>query len=288
MADLNHHNGRTYLPDTQIEIVSPHRPCAPPRYVLFDFDGTISLIREGWQGIMAGLMLECLLETPQADDEAVLRQLINDLILHSTGRPTIDQMVWLAEEVDRRGGQAKTPDQYKGIYLDQLHRCVTERLAALERGQVGPADLTVPGVLSLLTQLAEQGVTCYLASGTERPDVINEVGVLGLAHYFGERIYGPQEGGPAFSKEMVIQQIMREHGLHGCELLSFGDGRVEILHTAEVEGVAIGVASNETERQGVNEVKRAQLIQAGAAIIVPDFRESEPLLEYLFASDEAE
>ena len=142
-------------------------------------------------------------------------------------------------------------------------------------------------MLDLLAQLAEYGVTCYLASGTERADVVNEVGVLGLSSYFEERIYGPYHNEPAFSKEMVIQQIIQEHQLHGCELLSFGDGRVEIAHTAEVDGIAIGVASNEVERQGVDEVKRAQLIQAGAAVIVPDFRESSALIDYLFASDEA-
>ncbi|MFN8459958.1 MAG: HAD hydrolase-like protein [Anaerolineae bacterium] len=284
---MNQSNGRTYLPDTQIEIISSRRPCAPPRYVLFDFDGTISLIREGWQGIMAGLMLEWLLATPQADDEATLRQLISDLILHSTGRPTIDQMVWLAEEVARRGGQPQTPDEYKNIYLDQLRCCVNERIAALKCGQVAPADLTIPGVLDLLAQLAEHGITCYLASGTERADVVNEVGVLGLTSYFEDRIYGPHHSEPAFSKEMVIQQIIQEHQLHGCELLSFGDGRVEIAHTAEVDGIAIGVASNEVERQGVDELKRAQLIQAGAVIIIPDFRESEFLIEYLFNGNEA-
>lgn len=284
---MYHRNGRTYLPDTQIEIVLPDRPCAAPRYALFDFDGTISLIREGWQGIMAGLMLEWLSETPQADEEAALRQLISDLILHSTGRPTIDQMVWLAEEVARRGGQPQTPDQYKDIYLDHLHRCVNERILALKQGAMSVADLTIPGVVELLAQLARQGITCYLASGTERPDVINEVAVLGLAPYFEERIYGPHPDEPAFSKAMVIQQIIREHNLHGCELLSFGDGRVEIAHTAEVNGIAVGVASNETERQGVDEIKRAQLIQAGAAIIVPDFRESDALIDYLFVGDEA-
>ncbi len=280
---MNYHNGRTYLPQTHIEIVSPQRPCAPPGYVLFDFDGTISLIREGWQGIMAGLMLEWLSETPRAGDE----QLITDLILQSTGRPTIDQMAWLAGEVARRGGRSKTPGQYKEIYLDHLHRCVSERIAALQQGHLHPVDLTVSGVLDFLAGLAEQGVTCYLASGTERPDVVREVEVLGLTPYFGERIYGPQQGGPAFSKEMVIQHMVREHHLRGCELLSFGDGRVEIAHTVEAAGIAVGVASNEAERQGVNETKRAQLIQAGAAVIVPDFRESDALLDYLFTNDEA-
>lgn len=278
---MSHRNGRTYLPNTQIEIVAPPRPCAPPQHVLFDFDGTISLIREGWQQIMNSLMLEFLLETPGAEDKARLSQLIRTLILHSTGRPTIDQMVWLTEAVARRGGRPKTPEVYKQIYLDRLHQRVQERITALQRGQVGPADLTVPGVLEVLAQLYAEGVSCYLASGTEREDVLREATMLGIAPYFAGHIYGPQEGCPTFSKRLVIQQILRDHHLSGCELLSFGDGKVEIEYTAEVGGLGIGVASNEAERRGVNETKREQLIQAGARIIMPDFQECGPLFDYL-------
>lgn len=284
---LNSANGRMYLPNTQIEIISSQRPCAPPRYALFDFDGTISVIREGWQQIMAELMLEALLVTPAAEDEASLQSLIHRLILQSTGRPTIDQVAWLAGEVARRGGQPKLPDEYKLIYVTWLKQRVNERISTLSQGRLSPADLTVPGVLDLLAALAEAGVTCYLASGTDLPDLIREVQVLGLAPYFADRIYGPQDGGPIFSKDMVIEQILREHDLAGCELVSFGDGRVEIAHTAEVGGIGVGVASNEAERQGFNETKREQLIQARAAMIVPDFRESQALLHYLFGMTKA-
>ena len=67
----------------------------------------------------------------------------------------------------------------------------------------------------------------------------------------------------------------------GHELLTFGDGYVEIENTAAVGGLAVGVASNEAERQGIDAWKRQRLIEAGAAIIIPDFREYEVLLDYL-------
>jgi hypothetical protein len=55
-----------------------------------------------------------------------------------------------------------------------------------------------------------------------------------------------------------------------------------------VAGVAVGVASDEVRRAGVNPVKRARLIEAGADVIIPDYREQEVLLGWLFpqASDE--
>ena len=252
-----------------------------PRHVLFDFDGTVSLIREGWPQIMIELMLEFLLATPAAEDEATLRQSIVDMIAHSTGQPTIDQMVYLANEVARRGGLAQTAEAYKKIYLARLLARVNERLADLRSGRLGPADFTIPGVIEFLAALHAQGVTCYLASGTELEAVINETAALSLAHYFEDRIYGPQNGRPPFSKKDVITQIMHDYRLAGCEFLSIGDGKVEIMYTAQAGGIGIGVASNEVERHGVNEWKREQLIEAGATLIIPDFREGEALLGYL-------
>ncbi len=279
---MNHSlNGRTYLPQTHIEIIKPHRPCAPLRHVLFDFDGTISLIRQGWQDLMVAIMVKFWLDTPQAEDETTLTQTARDFVLNTMGRPTLDQMTLLSAEVTRRGGSAKSPEAYKLIYLERLLARVNARLDALRRGQISLTELTVPGALDLLAALTEQGVTCYLASGTERHAVITEAETLGLSRYFDDRIYGPDDAGPVFSKKQVIQQILRQHHLPGCALVSFGDGKAETEFIAEVGGVSVGVASNEIERQGVDETKRQQLIQAGADMIVPDFRESEPLLRYL-------
>lgn len=282
---MNHPNGRHYLSNTLIEIVNPCRPCAPLRHVLFDFDGTVSLIREGWQQLMIELMVEFLLVTPAAEDEATLRQRMTDLVAHSTGRPTIDQMTYLTDEIVRRGGSAQDAQVYKALFLERLLAGVNQRLADLRSGQLEPAELTVPGVIEFLAALQVRGITCYLASGTEREAVVNEITVLGLAHCFEDRIYGPHDGGPSFSKKAVIGQILRDYNLRGCELVSIGDGKVEIEYTAEAGGIGVGVASNEVERQGINELKREQLIQAGANIIVPDFREGEALLSYLIEEE---
>jgi len=86
---------------------------------------------------------------------------------------------------------------------------------------------------------------------------------------------------------MVIERILRENRLAGPELVAFGDGFVEIEDTKAVGGIAVGVASNEATRQGIDDWKRGRLIQAGADLIIPDFREHERLTRYLFGKEVA-
>jgi phosphoglycolate phosphatase len=56
---------------------------------------------------------------------------------------------------------------------------------------------------------------------------------------------------------------------------------VEIEEVRRAGGVAIGVASDEETRQGINAWKRQRLIRAGADIIIGDYRCQEPLFEIL-------
>ena len=53
-------------PLTMIEIIHNHIERGHIRHALFDFDGTVSLIREGWQQVMTSMMVELLLQTPRA------------------------------------------------------------------------------------------------------------------------------------------------------------------------------------------------------------------------------
>ena len=271
----------TYLPNTQVEIINPDFPRAQFRHVLFDFDGTISLIREGWQQVMIPMMAEILLATPEAEDEATINQIVTDFVTRLTGKQTIYQMIQLAEEIERRGGQPKDPLLYKYDYLDRLWARIEDRVAALKQGRLDPTEMVVPGAMEILAELREREVTCYLASGTDEPYVIDEAQALGVVGYFNGGIYGALDDYQNFSKKMVIDRILNEHQLAGCELLTFGDGYVEIENTAAVGGLAVGVASNESERQGVDAWKRQRLIEAGADIIIPDFREYDLLLDYL-------
>ncbi len=276
-------NNKTLTPlaDSQIEIINLEFPRSQFKHALFDFDGTISLIREGWQQIMIPMMVEFLVATPKAEDEATLTQIVTDFVTRLTGQQTIYQMIQLAQEIEQRGGQPKEPLEYKYIFLDRLWKRIKERVAGLKNGQIDPLEMIVPGAIEILAALCQQGVSCYLASGTDEAYVIDEAQVLGVAKYFQGRIYGAQDDYKSFSKKMLIDQILRQYQLSGPGLVTFGDGYVEIENTAAVGGLAIGVASNEAERQGIDTWKRQRLIEAGADIIIPDFREYETLLPYL-------
>ncbi|MFM2095759.1 MAG: hypothetical protein RIS70_2883, partial [Planctomycetota bacterium] len=60
-----------------------------------------------------------------------------------------------------------------------------------------------------------------------------------------------------------------------------GDGYVEIEEVKRVGGFALGVASNEDTREGINDWKRRRLIEAGADVIVGDYRELPAILKLL-------
>ena len=56
-----------------IQIIRP-ASLAQPRAVLFDFDGTLSLIRTGWMEVMIPMMVEILAELRTGEAEADLTQ----------------------------------------------------------------------------------------------------------------------------------------------------------------------------------------------------------------------
>ncbi len=273
-----------FLPQTPIEIIHPPAQRGLIRYALFDFDGTLSLIREGWQAIMIPMMVEVLLDTPRHEPEPEVTALVEELVGRTTGIQTIFQMDRLCEQVRQHGGKPETAQHYKQIYLDRLGIHIHDRLRGLHSGAIRPEALMVPGAQSLLEALRTRGVTCYLASGTDDVFVRAEAAALGVAGYFAG-IYGARDDAQNQSKKMVIDRLIAENGLHGPELVTFGDGFVEIEDTKSVGGIAVGVASDEATRQGIDEWKRQRLIRAGADLIVPDYRGVDRLLAYLFAEE---
>lgn len=266
------------------EIVHPH-PRGGFRFALFDFDGTLSLIREGWQDVMIPLMIEQLRNTPQAEQADVLRDFVGQLVEETTGLQTIFQMIRLRDEVARRGGVADDPSAYKAEYNRRLLAHIQQRVAGLRAGTITRTALMVPGAEEMLADLRQHDVTLFLASGTDQCYVDDECRALGLAEYFNGGIYGAQEDYQNFSKKLLIERIYRDHGLQGPELLAFGDGFVEIMDTKAANGVAVGVASDEVGCQKVNTWKRTRLIEAGADLIIPHFRQHADLITYLFTEE---
>lgn len=265
-----------------IEIINPVIRTGNIHYALFDFDGTISLIREGWQSVMIPIMVEFIMETPNHEDPDTVNSIVMDFVDRLTGKQTIYQMIQLKEEIEKRGGTPLDPLEYKKIYHDRLMEHIQDRIQQLKQKRVNPEEMMVPGALEILQYLNHQGIICYLASGTDEVYVFDEVDLLGLTKYFS-KIYGALDNYENYSKKMVIDRIIEENKLSGSELVTFGDGFVEIEDTKSVNGIAVGVASNEATREGINQWKRSRLIEAGADIIIPDFREYNKLLDFLFS-----
>jgi phosphoglycolate phosphatase len=270
--------------DDEIEVLRMDLPRGHFRSVLFDFDGTLSLIREGWPQVMIPMMVEVLRQTGTGESDTELTTAVEEFVMRLNGRQTIYQMIQLAEEVRRRGGRPSDPLVYKNRYHDLLMQRIRDRLAALQARRATAANWTVPGSHALLESLRRRGLTLYLASGTDLKYVRHEAQLLELTAYFGEHVYGALDLYKNFSKKMIIERILQENNLRGEQLLGFGDGFVEIEEIKRVGGVAVAVASDEVNRRGINAWKRQRLIQAGADIVIPEYRRHERLLQYLFAA----
>lgn len=275
------------LEGRDIEIIRPVET-GKFRQALFDFDGTISLLREGWQEIMAPVCVEAICGTSAPSPEVV--QAVEHMIDETTGIQTILQMERLVEMVHAHG--LVPPDQildahgYKEIYNDRLMEPVNARIAQVQSGGKAREDFLLRGALDFVKALHARGITLYIFSGTDRHDVRNEAAILGAADYFDE-IWGALRTVEEYSKEKVLKELMAAHDLEGSEVLIVGDGPVEIRNGHDHGCVTIGVASDEVAGHGWDASKRTRLEKAGADILVPDFGEAEALLAYLFAENGA-
>lgn len=272
------------LEDTDIEIINEDIERGKIKHALFDFDGTISLIRDGWQNVMVSMMVEILMDTGTDESEKEIEELVIDFVDRLTGKQTIYQMIQLAEEVKKRGVEPLEPIEYKDIYYQRLNPIVEERIAKLESGELSGEELTVKGSIDFLENLDKRGIALYLASGTDVEYVIHEAEVLGVASYFEKGgIFGALRDYKSYSKEMVIKQILKDYNLSGSELMITGDGVVEIGNAKDADAIALGVASIENNIYNMNANKRQRLISAGADLVITDFTEQDKLIEYLFA-----
>ncbi|GMW00307.1 MAG: hypothetical protein AMXMBFR84_14450 [Candidatus Hydrogenedentota bacterium] len=271
-----------YLPGTQIQVVR-EVPRGKFKHALFDFDGTVSLLREGWQQVMKPVMIECIcgehLCTPEIEHEVM------EFIHETTGINTILQMEGLVDMVRKKGfvPEDKMLDAhgYKKIYNDRLMVRVSERIQQMAEGKLSPEETTVRGSVAFVKAMHERGLYMCIFSGTDHEDVEHEAGLVGVRSYFTE-VYGARKTYAESNKEKVLRKAIEDHHLHGSEVLIVGDGPVEIKVAKQEGCVSIGVCSNELEGCGWDEVKRQRLADAGADILIPDFGERDALIAYLF------
>jgi len=281
-----------YLGDSEIEIVDQTLTSKDvfPKYAIFDHDGTISTLREGWEGIMNPMMIKAILgKNYKEADDALYHKVearVADYIDKTTGIQTLVQMQGLIALVKEFGC---VPEEeildifgYKKIYNDELLLMVKEREKKLMRGELSLEDFTVKNAVPFLTRLYQAGVKLYLASGTDEEDVKSEAKALGYEYLFEGRIYGAVGDINKEAKKIVLDRILDSIGsAESGQIITFGDGPVEIRETHKRNGITVGLASNEQRRYGLNAHKRTRLIKAGADVIISDFSQMGQLLELL-------
>ncbi|HEX3878269.1 MAG TPA: HAD family hydrolase [Bryobacteraceae bacterium] len=252
------------------------------RVCIFDFDGTISVIRSGWMDVMTPMMVEILAGLNTGESEDQLRAIVREYIGRLTGGQTIYQMIELADQVKKRGGIPLDPTVYKEMFVERLNAITRTRVDALRNHTAPPDKYRVPGVYDLAIALRERGIKLYLISGTDQELVRQESVLLGMAPLFEGRIYGALDNYEAYSKKIMIDRIIAQENFRGEEFLGFGDGQIEIEDIRAVGGVAVGVATDEPDCLVVDEWKRQRLIAAGADFIIPNYLHRDALLEILF------
>lgn len=273
-----------------IPFASKHAPVSPalPRpgitHVIFDFDGTLSWLRHGWPELMAGLFLKHVPLSDLAARSQVHDELLSD-ILSLNGKSSIFQMEKCADRVRHYGGPELIPHEMLSRYSDALDKTIRQRKAAMSDGRAKPDEFVVHGARALLEQLRDRELVLIILSGTVEHQVKEEADMLGLAKFFGRHIYGGTSDLAQSSKQAVLERLSREENVPGQQLLSFGDGPVEIALTKQAGGVAVGVASDEDQNGSgkMDPFKVQQLSEAGADLLIADYREPERLVKSLFA-----
>jgi phosphoglycolate phosphatase-like HAD superfamily hydrolase len=278
-----------YLEGTEIELIGDLPGNLQIEHCIFDHDGTLSTLREGWEKIMEPMMVREILGPIYATAAASLfvetTEKVRRFIDRTTGIQTLVQMKGLVDLVSQAGYVGKNEildeHEYKQIFNRELMQMVQRRIDRLGCGELDSTDFQIKNARALLEELHKRGVKLYLASGTDEEEVIAEAKAMGYADLFEGRIFGAVGDIKTEAKRMVLERIMRDYTLAGHQFATFGDGPVEIRETRKRGGFCIGVASDELRRFGWNLVKRTRLIRAGASVVVPDYSQLTALLKVL-------
>ena len=288
----------TYYENSDIEIITdPKSGKFSERYpeiAIFDHDGTISTLRQGWELIMRDMMISSILG--DMIDQVELKTVekvaseVDALIEKSTGVQTIIQMQHLTELVLRFGyikdDAVLDCYGYKHIFNERLKQHIRKKIELFKQNRLALEDVTMKLSVSFLHHLYEKGVTLYLASGTDEADVVQEAELLGYASLFTGGIKGSVGNPDCDPKRQVIKQILQEVHIDtdaskAKRCIVFGDGPVEMREAARYNIPAVGLLSDEKQRFGKNMAKRNRLVLAGADLLIPDFSCKDDLIRLM-------
>ncbi|MBN1350134.1 HAD hydrolase-like protein [candidate division KSB1 bacterium] len=276
-------NGTKILIPNKARLASKIQAYGPVdiKYAVFDWDGTVSRLREGWQNLMLGIFMGVLCQSGiKPEDMNATMETCMESIDALTGKPTYSQMVDLAQRVAAHGAQSMPALNYKRAYITLLDRQVLNRLELLHQGRAQLADFLVPGSKDFLKLLYEKGIQIYVATGSDEAPVINELKELGIMQYC-VAVKGCHDKKPGDDpKFTVIKNLIQETNAKKGELFTCGDGFVEVELGAQ-NGFAIGVNTKDDNYFKMNQDKAEKLTNAGADVLVDNFVDYEVLAEFI-------
>jgi bifunctional ADP-heptose synthase (sugar kinase/adenylyltransferase)/beta-phosphoglucomutase-like phosphatase (HAD superfamily) len=278
----------SYIPDTDIEVVY-NKPFSAkkrgyPKVAVFDLDGTVSTLREGWDRIMLQCMIKFITGShydslPKEKLELISNK-VKTLIEKTAGVQTIIQMVEMRKLIEEFGyvprNQIESAYVYKESYANEIRKIAEKKVQRFMAEQLTLEDLTIKGAIPFLKRLNEQGTMIYLASGTDQVDVQRELKALGYDKLFNGGIFGSINDTENDPKKLVMQIICEKiselnQRLSWGDCIIFGDGPVEIREGHKHGFMTVGLISDEKQRFGMNINKRERLILAGADFLIPDY-----------------
>ncbi len=242
---------------------------------MFDFDGTVGMIRAGWMPVMLDMMTETL--APLGDPTA-LRAEAEAYVARFTGRDTIEQMKPFVEQVRRLGGEPLSAEDYKAEFLRRLSKLRLARIEALASGATEPDRLMIPGVRTLLEWLHSEGVPLYLASGSPHEEICDESKLLDIGKYFAG-IHGSSSGG--MTKRDLLASIISGGNSGRRHRYIRRRQRRDRSHQRELAAGQSGWLPMSPRGSGSIRKKRVWLIEAGADFIIPNYLDLTGLQELL-------
>ena len=129
-----------YIEGTEIEVIGTLPTDLQIEHCIFDHDGTLSTLREGWEKIMEPMMVQAVLgprcETADATLFARLTKEVGSFIDRTTGIQTLVQMKGLAELVRQvrflDASQILDAHGYKHIFNQDLLKMIGPRMEKVE------------------------------------------------------------------------------------------------------------------------------------------------------------
>ncbi|MBL8993787.1 MAG: HAD family hydrolase [Spirochaetia bacterium] len=172
------------------EILRPPRSGFRLRYAIFDHDGTLSVLRAGWEEHMFPVMVNAILgeEKHSPADRKETESNVRSLIEYQTGMPTLLTMEMLIPMIREAGhtpeNKILSPEEYKRLYHLELDRAIHKKYESIQKGLTKPEDHMMAGAFSFMETLHKSGVKLILASGSDEADVRREADLLGFSKFF--------------------------------------------------------------------------------------------------------